>query len=378
MQKKMNKQPRYSIIIVDIDDVQNPFLGAGQAHATSNVGRELVALGHSVEVLCTAFPGCKDRVEHGIKYTHIGVSTKNMQLNTLLFPFALAPVLQRRSADVVIDCFSAPYSTNFVPLLTKLPVVGLPTSFEGEQFTQKYRLPFGAIEQVMARKYKYFLPYTQYYADKMKKYNPTVTQQIVPEGVSEAFFEVKKQKPEHVLFIGRFDIHQKGLDLLLRAWKQVEASSPYPLLLAGKGTDAEKLQQLISELKLKKVKIIPAAYGEDKNKLLAKAAFVVMPSRHEGFSLFSLEALATSNPLVVFDIPGFSWAQGAHTGVVKAPVENVTAYADNLAKLLKSKTVVAELAKDARATATKYSWKQVAQAWASFITTVLKTEKENL
>ena len=58
----------------------------------------------------------------------------------------------------------------------------------------------------------------------------------------------------------------------------------------------------------KKVIFVGGTYGEKKKKLLSESLYVAFPSRHEGFSLFALEALASGLPLVAFDIPGISWA----------------------------------------------------------------------
>jgi len=131
-----------NITFLDFDDIKNPLLSAGQAHATFEVGRRLVQKGHKVKVISSKYPGFKDRVEEGIEYRHIGVGTNNIRLNNFLYIFFIPFAVRKLKADIIIECFTAPISTLFSPLFSKIPVIGLPSMFNAKEFTKKYCLPF--------------------------------------------------------------------------------------------------------------------------------------------------------------------------------------------------------------------------------------------
>lgn len=362
----MNKNnKKLSIVFLDLDDIKNPLLGAGQAKATLEVGKRLAKKGHSILVLCSKYPGYKDRKENGIFYKHIGVDTGNIKINNILYIFfVLNEVRKLKNADIIIECFTAPISTMFSPLFTKIPVVGLPTSFEADRFAKLYHLPFDKIERLGLRFYKYFLPYTKDFDKKMKSVNKSVVTKIVPEGVESDYFKIKKNKPKHILFLGRFDIGQKGIDLLLNSYAKISSQIKYPLVIAGFGIDEEKIKKMITELNLsKKVKIVGKAYGKKKFQLFSDSLFVAFSSRHEGFSLFSLEALASGLPLAAFDIPGLSWANSSV--VLKAKKFNIDDYSQILLKMSDEK-IATVMGKNAREFVRKYTWENVADEFESF------------
>jgi len=369
--KKMN------IIFIDFDDIKNPLLSGGQARATLEVGSRMVKKGHKVKVICSRYPGSKDRIENGIEYKHISIGTGNIRLNNILYILLLPFTVRRlKNTDIIIECFTAPISTLFSPLFTKIPVVGLTTSFEADEFAEIYHLPIlGKIEKIGLKHYKYFLPYTKHYENKIRKENKHAVIKIVPEGVSNEFFEIKKKKPEYVLFLGRLDIGQKGIDLLLKSYSLVRDRINFPLVIVGNGPDEKKVEEMINDLKLSdKVKMMGPAFGEKKKEVLSKAVYVAFSSRHEGFSLFSLEAIASGLPLISFDIPGLSWTNNKIG--LKAKKNDINEYANNLL-IANNIEKVNEMSKEARKFARQFTWDHVANEFEDFFYLILKKENKN-
>jgi glycosyltransferase involved in cell wall biosynthesis len=97
-----------------------------------------------------------------------------------------------------------------------------------------------------------------------------------------------------LMFVGRLDPWQKGLDLLLRGFAQA-GSSDAALVLVGpdhRGSRAA-LETLADELGVRsRVSFLEAAFGQDRANLLAAADVFVHPSRWEGLSLSVLAAAA--------------------------------------------------------------------------------------
>lgn len=106
--------------------------------------------------------------------------------------------------------------------------------------------------------------------------------------------------------------HQKGQDLLVRAWPAVVASVPDArLVLVGDGPIRSQLEALL-------VGFDAHVLGEraDVADILRAAQVVVMPSRWEGMSLAMLEAMATAKPVVITDVGGARETVGRGAGAI--------------------------------------------------------------
>ncbi len=361
---------KLKIAYLDFDDIRNPLLGAGQAVATLEVGKRLVKKGHKLEVFCSKYPGYKDRYENGIKYTHLGIATRNIRLNNIFYILFLPFFISKIKADIIVECFTPPFSVLFSPLFTKIPVVAIPSSFEAERFARQYHLPFHWVEKFGIRFYKYFLPASGYFENKFKKINPKVKSKIVPQGFDESYLKVKPEKPEHILYMGRFDIGQKGIDLLLYAYKKIYQKIKIPLVMIGYGPDEKKIVDLIKWLNLgKNVRLVGRKSGQEKINLLLKALFFAVPSKHEGFCIAALEALAVGIPVVSFDIPGLSWINSEVS--LKAKPFSINDYAKKMFQL-SGKKLNLGLRRNCKKFAKGFSWDKVADQYEDFFNFMIK------
>ncbi len=121
----------------------------------------------------------------------------------------------------------------------------------------------------------------------------------------------------YVLWLGRYDVAPKGLDVLLDAFALIpEAQRP---LLRMHGPDHRggraRIAQLIAELGLEThVEVRGPVYGDEKEDVLARAAAFVYPSRWDSHSVAVTEALARGVPCDVTEtmhIAGALRASGA-------------------------------------------------------------------
>lgn len=126
---------------------------------------------------------------------------------------------------------------------------------------------------------------------------------IIPNGTDIPL--ITHEKPlagrRKLLFLAR--IHpSKGLDILLHAWKQVEALFPnWDLYVAGPDNLGYlgKMKLLARDLGLDRVEFTGPVYGEDKNRLYFDSDLYVLPSHTENFGLTVAEALAHGVPAIV-------------------------------------------------------------------------------
>ena len=103
-----------------------------------------------------------------------------------------------------------------------------------------------------------------------------------------------------VLFLGRYDMNHKGLDILLHIFKEINAlDKNIDLQLYGKGGDKENLIALSKQLGVENVYINDPISGSEKFELLSQATIAIMPSRWEAFGTASFEAAMMGVPVAV-------------------------------------------------------------------------------
>jgi len=184
-----------------------------------------------------------------------------------------------------------------------------------------------------------------------------------------------------VMWHGRVDMHQKGLDLLLDAWQRLRSDCQgveRTLLLIGTGTDAAKLGNRLDALgpvgPLGEDRIVWIdRYVNDRplmRRYLSAADLYVLPSRHEGFAVAPLEAMACGLPVIAADVPGIAdvLPRGAESGGLIVPREDAGALADALTGLLASPDEASGLgARARREIENRFSLPTVGQALDSFM-----------
>jgi len=124
-----------------------------------------------------------------------------------------------------------------------------------------------------------------------------------PTNISETEKKYHLVGKRLVIYVGRLD-KEKGIEYLIKAAKDI----PAEIYILGGGDYQKKLEQIVSELKLKNVHFL-GYFGKDYVKELRKfyqrADVVVVPSTvKEAFGLVILEAMAARTPVVASNIGG--------------------------------------------------------------------------
>ena len=211
---------------------------------------------------------------------------------------------------------------------------------EAEAVSERYRLPPGAVTLVP---------------------NPIDVHEWTPgdRSAARSALGVPADAPV-ACWHGRTQVGRKGLDVLVEAWRLVCAERPgvdLRLLLCGGGSGAERLRRLIARADLRGVHWHDE-YVTDRafvRRRLAASDVFVLPSRHEGFAVAPMEAMACGRPVVAGDVPGVAdlLAGGEKVGVV-VPREDPRALATALGRLLDDRALAARLGEAARLRAVEH------------------------
>jgi glycosyltransferase involved in cell wall biosynthesis len=131
---------------------------------------------------------------------------------------------------------------------------------------------------------------------------------IIPNGIDiPNYIACNKSNVRTLLFLGRLHPN-KGLNMLLNAWKAVEDKFPdWKLIIVGpheglydNGKDYfSKVLNLVKELDIKRIEFSGALYGRNKWQAYADADLFVLPSYSENFGMTVAEALASGIPAIV-------------------------------------------------------------------------------
>jgi glycosyltransferase involved in cell wall biosynthesis len=348
---------RPRVLHLGFEDPRRPGAGGGSVR-THEINRRL-AERFDITVVCARYRGCRSRTEDGVRYVHAGLALG--YLPSLLAYFAAIPwVLARYDSDLVVEDFGAPFSSVAVPWLTRRPVVGVVQWLFAREKAGQYKLPFHLVERVGVRSHRELVAVSEDLGTELVGRQPAARVTVVPNGLADEAFVLRDLPRSDVVYLGRLETAQKGLDLLLEAWARVAPLLSDDLILAGDGPDEAALRAQVSALGLEgRVRFVGRVAGPARFDLLAGARVVAMPSRYETFGMVAAEALAVSTPVVAFDIPCLRNLVGSRTGIA-VPAFDTDALADALVGLLSDPVLAADLGAGGPAAVATLRWDDLA------------------
>lgn len=140
-----------------------------------------------------------------------------------------------------------------------------------------------------------------------------------PLEISERIYD---DSSKTIVSLGRL-APEKGYDLLIKAWDQVEQYYPtWSINIYGDGEEKDKLKKMIADRHIKN--IILKGVTRDVESVYDDAAFYVMSSRYEGFGMVLIEAQSRGLPIVSFNCPSGP-AEVVHHGIDGILVQNGSA-----------------------------------------------------
>jgi glycosyltransferase involved in cell wall biosynthesis len=355
--------PRLRILHFAFEEPGQPDRGGG-ATRTFEINRRL-ASHHQITVVARKYPGARRRTEDGIEYRHLGIASKRLGRLPSIVSYHLAvPIFALfHSADLVVEDFAAPMSSIALPLFTRDPTIAVVQWLFAREASRKYRFPFFLAESLGVRVHRHFVAVSGYIATEIYRRHPTASVTIAYAGVADSLHEVEPwpERKRELLYLGRLQLHEKGLDLLLASFAVLAERDPdVRLVIAGDGYDTEEVKNLASELGLsRRVDFVSRIDGDKKRDYLRRAMAVVMPSRFESFGLVAVEALASATPVIGFSLPSLLEIVTPECGILVTPFDT-NEFALACSAILDDPERRARLGEAGRDRSVRFSWDEAA------------------
>ncbi len=185
-------------------------------------------------------------------------------------------------------------------------------------------------------------------------------------------FHIYSEDSHYILFLSRIDNYQKGLDILIDAFRIIaDKFRDVRLILAG--YEYNSASDLIDRLPLglrDRVQYAGFVSGEERIRLLSRAEVFVLPSRHEAHPISLLEALACGRSVVVSDIPELRYIEENRIGLTFKSGSSQE-LADKLIHLLEDKDLRRLLGDRGREYASQFHWDDLAKRFEKFLLEVV-------
>lgn len=193
--------------------------------------------------------------------------------------------------------------------------------------------------------------------------------EVIPNGVNLERFSTPEKSirlaghPSLLYFGGLLE--RKGVDVLVRAVAKAKSVLPgIKLHLVGTGNFCEYLRLLSAHEKIEK-DVVFWGYADrpSVSRYYKGADICVFPSRYEPFGIVVLEALASGKPVIASNVGGIpDIISDGKNGILVEP-NDPEALSRDIITLSQDSALMKRLSANAVETATRYSWKNIAEKY---------------
>jgi glycosyltransferase involved in cell wall biosynthesis len=201
--------------------------------------------------------------------------------------------------DIVISFISS------LNIITIISILGLKIPLIISDRENPYSDKIGYLYKKIIYPFSSILVIQTYGVKKFYKSMLGLNIEVIPNPINRPFFDKTKKsfkfKNRTICAIGRFNLDEKGFDLLIEAFNTLaEKYLDWNLVIFGDGRDRDKLEDLIFKYGLKDRVFLPGKIDNPRN-IVVDADIFVLSSLSEGFPNVLLEAMSVGLPPISFD-----------------------------------------------------------------------------
>lgn len=187
--------------------------------------------------------------------------------------------------------------------------------------------------------------------------------EVIPDPIPFVPTTFSQLTEKRVLAVTRYS-YEKGIDLLLEAWAQVEKQTEeWRLDVYGNG-DTTAYERMMGKLGIDRNRCQLHGYTCDVEKEYTNSSIFVCSSRFEGFGMVIVEAMACGLPVVSFDCP---WGPRSiindHEYGILVEKGNPTALAQGILSLVNDAALRMTLSGAAKRNVQSYKMEYIAAQW---------------
>ncbi|MEX2584317.1 MAG: glycosyltransferase family 4 protein [Gemmatimonadota bacterium] len=359
------------------DDPENPWVAGGGSVRVREIYRRLRDRLGSITVATGSYPGARDDEIEGIRYRRLGLRGP-YPASRLTYSMAASRLLARGEYDVAVYDFST-YTPLRIPTDRPVGVTvhHLTESTAVERWGKVVGRLVASQELRRLKRGRFFSATSTITMERLRTLlGPSVEIRLIQAGVADELFEQQRREADYLLYFGRLDWFQKGLDILLDAMRILVAQRPdLRLRVAGRGKDAQRLLDGARSLGIRdNVELIGSVGEAARAKLLSGARVLLMPSRFEGFGMVAAEAMAAGVPVVASDAGSLPEVVAPPAGGVLVPTGDAAALARETARLLDDGAARRRFSQSARASAQRFRWERIAEDHLAFLEAIHAAE----
>jgi glycosyltransferase involved in cell wall biosynthesis len=357
------------------DDPANPWVAGGGAVRVFEIYRRLQDR-VAVTVATGSFPGARDERIEGVQYRRLG-SSHPYWWSRLTYGVAATRLLAEAEYDAAVFDFST-YVALRIP--RNRPVGVTVHHVTGPRARERWGAPVGgAVEWLETRRLRngqVFSATSTATEEVLRRIvGPRPQIRRVAAGVPDRLFSLPRAEGDFLLYFGRLDWEQKGLDTLVSSFRILAAQRPrLRLKIAGRGGDGERLRAAVRASGIEaRVDILGGVEENRRDELFSGARLLLMPSRFEGFGMVAAEAMAAAIPVVGTDVDSLPEVVDPPRGGLLVPAGDPEALAEAADSLLSDDDRRRRIGLEARRSANRFRWSAVAEDHLEFLRSIRDT-----
>ncbi len=359
-------------------DCDSPF-GANPGGQSAFTHDFVLSMASELEITLATLGPVESARSDGINYD--SVVARGVMSRRNLFKFSVKGrrfIRSHQDFDVVIEQFTSPIGPLGLPRTTKTPVIGIACFSFWDEMSSKYHLPFSYLTRKRLVRYHWLVANHVSVAEKLRALSPSAEVIVIEQQLSEGPGKVPSNVGYTALFMGRADVHQKGLDLLAQALELVNIPG-LVVEIAGFSENDPKWRRVAGTRHFQcDVRYLGYVKGIEKTLAFERARVVLVPSRYEGPGMVVLEAANYGVPTVAFDLRCFS---DRREGMILAPELSGRDFADAMerawfeeATYKRARSKCVELAKAMRGTSQAAAFRDFVERVAKSNPNALETQ----